>query len=101
MILVNEQEKVFHLNNGRISYLLYIMESGQLGHLYFGQALNPNGSYLHMVEKAHRPMTTYINEGDLYTSYNICARNIQATEPLTTAILHWKSKAATAAVSAN
>ncbi len=69
MIIVNEQEKVFHLNNGRISYLLYIMESGQLGHLYFGQALNTNGSYLHMVEKAHRPMTTYINEGDLYTSY--------------------------------
>ena len=22
-----------------------------------------------MVEKAHRPMTTYITEGDLYTSY--------------------------------
>lgn len=69
MIIVNEQEKVFHLNNGRISYLFYVMESGQLGHLYFGKALNPKGSYLHMVEKAHRPMTTYITEGDLYTSY--------------------------------
>ena len=55
MIIVNEQEKVFHLNNGRISYLLYIMESGQLGHLYFGQALNTNGSYLHMVEKSAPP----------------------------------------------
>ncbi len=69
MITVNEKEKTFHLNNGRISYLFYVMESGQLGHLYFGKALNPRGSYLHMVEKAHRPMTTYINEGDLYTSY--------------------------------
>lgn len=69
MIIVNEQEKVFHLNNGRISYLFYVMESGQLGHLYFGRALNPEGSYLHMVEKAHRPMTTYITEGELYTSY--------------------------------
>lgn len=69
MIIANEQEKVFHLNNGRISYLFYVMESGQLGHLYFGRALNPKGSYLHMVEKAHRPMTTYITEGDLYTSY--------------------------------
>ena len=49
MITVNEKEKVFHLNNGRISYLLYVMESGQLGHLYFGKALNPRGSYLHMV----------------------------------------------------
>lgn len=69
MITVNEKEKTFHLDNGRISYLFYVMESGQLGHLYFGKALNPRGSYLHMVEKAHRPMTTYINEGDLYTSY--------------------------------
>lgn len=69
MIIVNEQEKVFHLNNGRISYLFYVMESGQLGHLYFGKALTQKGSYLHMVEKAHRPMTTYITEGDLYTSY--------------------------------
>lgn len=69
MITVNEKDRVFHLNNGRISYLLYVMESGQLGHLYFGKALNRSGSYLHMVEKAHRPMTTYIREGDLYTSY--------------------------------
>ena len=69
MITVNEKEHVFHLNNGRISYLLYVMDSGQMGHLYFGKALHTGGSYLHMVEKAHRPMTTYITEGDLYTSY--------------------------------
>ncbi len=69
MIIVNEKEHVFHLRNERISYLLYIMESGQPGHLYFGKALQPGGSYLHMVEKAHRPMSTYIKEGDLYTSY--------------------------------
>lgn len=69
MVTVNEKEKVFHLNNGRISYLFYVMESGQLGHLYFGKALNPEGNYLHMVEKAHRPMSVCIREGDLYTSY--------------------------------
>ncbi len=69
MITFHEKDKIFHLNNGRISYLFYIMESGQLGHLYFGKALRVEGSYLHMAEKAHRPMTTYIREGDLYTSY--------------------------------
>ena len=69
MITVNEKEHVFHLHNGRISYLFYVMDSGQLGHLYFGKELRAGGSYLHMVEKAHRPMTTYITEGDLYTSY--------------------------------
>ncbi len=69
MITINEKEQVFHLHNGRISYLLYVMESGQLGHLYFGRQLRPEGSYRHMVEKAHRPMSSYIAEGDLYTSY--------------------------------
>ena len=69
MITVNEKEHVFHLHNGRMSYLFYVMDSGQLGHLYFGKELRSDGSYLHMVEKAHRPMTTYITEGDLYTSY--------------------------------
>ena len=44
MIIVNEQEKVFHLNNGRISYLFYVMESGQLGHclLYTSDAADDN-----------------------------------------------------------
>lgn len=69
MITVNQKENTFHLNNGRISYLFYIMESGQLGHLYFGKSLNPNASYQHMIEKSHRPMTTYLTENDLYTSY--------------------------------
>ncbi len=69
MINVNEKDQVFHLHNGRVSYLLYVMDSGQLGHLYFGKALRTDGSYLHMVEKACRPMTTCISEGDPYTSY--------------------------------
>ncbi|MCI8553937.1 MAG: alpha-galactosidase [Clostridiales bacterium] len=69
MITINEKERTFHLHNDRVSYLLYVMDSGQLGHLYFGKPLQPEGSYLHMVEKSHRPMTTYITEGDLYTSY--------------------------------
>ncbi len=69
MIYVNETDRVFHLSNGEISYILYVMESGQIGHLYFGKALNVKGRYLHMVERVHRPMATYIREGDLYTSY--------------------------------
>ncbi|MCI8639554.1 MAG: alpha-galactosidase [Coprococcus sp.] len=69
MITVDERDKVFHLSNGRISYLFYVMDTEQLGHLYFGKALDKRGKYLHMVEKAYRPMTTCIREGDLCTSY--------------------------------
>ena len=30
---------VFHLRNKQISYVFYVMENGQLGHLYYGNAL--------------------------------------------------------------
>lgn len=33
------EEKYFHLTNNKISYLLYIMPNGQLGHLYYGKRL--------------------------------------------------------------
>ncbi|WP_057823716.1 alpha-galactosidase [Lapidilactobacillus concavus] len=31
---------VFHLHNEKISYLFYVMQNGQLGHLYFGQKMD-------------------------------------------------------------
>ncbi|MFD1466029.1 alpha-galactosidase [Lapidilactobacillus mulanensis] len=33
-------ENVFYLHNEKISYLFYVMQNGQLGHLYFGQKLD-------------------------------------------------------------
>lgn len=33
------ENKFFHLHNDRISYLFYVMENGQLGHLYYGAFL--------------------------------------------------------------
>jgi alpha-galactosidase len=38
-ILVNQQQ--FHLTNGKISYIFQVLKNGQLGHLYFGKALQP------------------------------------------------------------
>lgn len=39
LIIVDEAEKVFHLTNGDISYLLAVEEGGLLAHLYFGKAV--------------------------------------------------------------
>lgn len=33
------ENKFFHLHNDKISYLFYVMENGQLGHLYYGAFL--------------------------------------------------------------
>lgn len=40
MIFVDENEKQFHLTNGQISYIFYVMKNGHLGSIYFGEALN-------------------------------------------------------------
>lgn len=32
--------RFFHLHNNKISYVFYVMENGQLGHLYYGQSLD-------------------------------------------------------------
>lgn len=41
-VLYNQDERIFHLTNNKISYVLKIMRNGELGHLYFGQKLNTN-----------------------------------------------------------
>lgn len=40
MITYNETQKVFHLKNSEISYLLEVEEHGYLAHLYFGKKIN-------------------------------------------------------------
>lgn len=40
LIYVNEKLKQFHLTNGQVSYLFYVMKNGHLGSLYFGKALH-------------------------------------------------------------
>lgn len=37
-----EQDKIFHLTNKKISYVLKIMRNGELGHLYYGAKLHSN-----------------------------------------------------------
>lgn len=52
MILYNEKQKSFHLCNSHISYIMYIMENGQMGHLYFGKRIHENTDISHLF--AHR-----------------------------------------------
>lgn len=64
MITYNESDRSFHLSNGRISYILYIMRNGQPGHRYFGKAVRNRGDYSHMTEMVPRPLTAFPIEGD-------------------------------------
>lgn len=67
-IIYNEREQEFHLFNNKISYIIKILKNKQLGQLYFGERIRERESYSHLLEMAHRPMTSYVYEGDLYFS---------------------------------
>ncbi|GIM29147.1 alpha-galactosidase [Clostridium polyendosporum] len=64
-IVYSEKNKEFHLFNDKISYIIKILENNQLGNLYFGKYIKHRDSFEHLFEKAHRPMTSYVFEGDL------------------------------------
>lgn len=64
-IYFHERSKEFHLSNGSISYVIKVLENGQMGQLYFGSAIPDKEDYGYYVDLAHRPMTSYLFEGNL------------------------------------
>ena len=67
-IIVNEQNRQFHLTNGRISYIIKADEQGTLLGLYFGKAVPDREDFGYLVELAHRPTSTCRIDGDLHYS---------------------------------
>ncbi len=64
MIQYHESSKTFHLSNGKISYLIKVLPNGQLGQLYFGKAIHDSEDFDHLLEMHHRPMTSWVFEGN-------------------------------------
>lgn len=68
MIHVNENEKSFHLTNGKLSYLFRVMEETNiLEHLYYGKAIQTMSSYDYLIEREVRPSNN-LYEGNHTTS---------------------------------
>jgi alpha-galactosidase len=63
-IYFNEESRTFHLTNGKISYLMDVMQNEQLRHFYFGKAVRNRDNYDYLIEPAYRPMACYSFEGD-------------------------------------
>ncbi len=64
MIQYHESSKTFHLSNGKISYLMKLLPNDQVGQLYFGKAVHDCESFDHLLEMHHRPMTSWVFEGN-------------------------------------
>ena len=55
-IIFHENTKEFHLTNGQVSYIMEIMENGQIGQLYYGKALRDRDSFQHLHEEKMRSL---------------------------------------------
>lgn len=64
-IYFREETKEFHLYNDDISYIICVLPNGHIGNLYFGQRVDIDSSYRHLLNTENRSQTTYVYEGDL------------------------------------
>ena len=55
-IIFHEQPKIFHLSNREVSYLIRIMENGQLENLYYGKALKDREDFSYLHDEAMRSL---------------------------------------------
>lgn len=55
-IVFHEQAKIFHLFNQEVSYLIRIMENGQLENLYYGKALKDREDFSYLHEETMRSL---------------------------------------------
>ncbi|MTW88038.1 alpha-galactosidase [Virgibacillus dakarensis] len=46
-IFVDEKRKLFHLTNGKVSYIFHVLKNGSLGQLYFGKAIHHREDFSH------------------------------------------------------
>lgn len=61
-IIFHSKSKEFHLYNKEISYIIKVLENGQLGHAYYGKHLTDRDDFKHLVEYAGRDMAPYAFE---------------------------------------
>ncbi len=58
-IKFHEQTQVFHIYNKDVSYIMRIMENGQLENLYYGKAIHDKEDFTYLHEEGFRSMASY------------------------------------------
>lgn len=64
-IIHHEYSGEFHLYNDEISYIIKVLENGQLGQLYYGPKLADRESFAHLLEFRASPMAACCFESNL------------------------------------
>lgn len=61
-IIYHESSKEFHIYNEQISYIIEIMENGQLGNLYYGKRIRDRESFAYLHEDRERALAALAGE---------------------------------------
>lgn len=62
-IIYHEKERIFHLYNNKVSYIINILKNGQIGNLYYGAKIKDN-NFEHLFELLTRCQATCTYEED-------------------------------------
>lgn len=70
-IVYHQNSKEFHLFNDEISYIIKVLQNGNLGHLYYGKRIKDRENFQHLLEIRKRPMATCYFEGSDFSLEHI------------------------------
>lgn len=62
----NNKTQQFHIHNEFISYIMYVLPNGELGHLYFGQRLPEGRDYTYQKTNMNHVLKAYTADDDSY-----------------------------------
>ena len=57
-IIFHEENRVFHLCNDQLSYILNVLPNGQIGQVYYGARLRDRADFSHLMEGTCRPISS-------------------------------------------
>lgn len=66
-IIFHENSKQFHLSNKWISYVIGVLQNGEIGQLYFGKKVHDKEDYSYLWEKSFRPMQVGLPEDESFS----------------------------------
>lgn len=67
-IIFHEQTGEFHISNGMVSYIIQILENGQLGNLYYGPQIHDREDFSYLLEGGRRSLAVYQKEQEYFLS---------------------------------
>ncbi|POP34996.1 alpha-galactosidase [Lactonifactor longoviformis] len=67
-IIYSDTSKEIHIFNDQISYIIQILDNGELGNLYYGKKINHKEDFSYLLEGGLRSLAVYTKDNDYFMS---------------------------------